>query len=96
MLRRGEGMVKKKLVLEKQDEIEECIKRLVIEGDEYETVREIDLALHAWEIVAVIDDVRNALRAMVKYQDKEIIEIDEVRDMITREIADRNLERFFS
>lgn len=75
--------IKKQLILES------------VEGEEFEFDREIDLMLNAHKFVMVLEDLREEFRRMVKYENKETIEIETVRDMIWKAISEDNLERFF-
>lgn len=48
-------------------------------------------AIHGIDFYLVLEDLDNKLRAMEKYEDKEVIEIDKMRDMIREFMEERGV-----
>lgn len=53
---------------------------------------DFEMAQKGWEYRIVLSDVMDELRKRYKYMDHETIKIDELRELISTMLNDRNLE----
>lgn len=53
------------------------------------------LAIHAFKLKNVLDELDNKLRAMAKYEDKTTIKITDARQLVGQLIKDNDIEFLF-
>lgn len=71
------------------------MKTLTITANDPMEERDILIALKAGALLGVIEDLRENLRQMYKYQDVETIKIEELREKLWQLIKDHGVEELF-
>jgi hypothetical protein len=73
-------------------------KRLTLEIEDGEEGGDMQLeaAINAYSFVIVISNIREHLRRLYKYEDKNEVSIEELQKFISDEVATYDLERFFA
>jgi hypothetical protein len=73
-------------------------KRLTLEIEDGEEGGDMQLeaALNAYSFVIVISNIREHLRRLYKYEDKNEVSIEDLQKFIAEEVANYDLERFFA